>query len=117
MASASSTRWLWLPRTPQEPGLGVSGRDLSDTLFCGETATSTWAVRAQIVQPGLAGSHGPPVSTLAPLFAAALLGTAGPFYVGLAAAIGAGISVGFAETLSDNGSLTDRHPDRHRARK
>src|SRR6266478_2780424 len=53
------------------------------------------------------------VSTLAPLFAAAFAThqTWPTFLVGLAAAIGAGISMGFAEALSDDGSLTGRgHP-------
>ena len=53
------------------------------------------------------------VSTLAPLFAAAFAthNTHSTFLVGLAASIGAGISMGFAEALSDDGSLTGRgHP-------
>ncbi len=50
------------------------------------------------------------VSTLAPLFAAALATQNNPdtFKVGLAASVGAGISMGFAEALSDDGSLTGR---------
>jgi rubrerythrin len=67
----------------------------------------------QIVQPGLAGLMDGSVSTLAPLFAAAFA-TRNPhdaFKVGMAAAVGAGISMGFAEALSDDGSLTGRgHP-------
>ena len=67
----------------------------------------------QIVQPGLAGLMDGSVSTLAPVFAAALA-THMPwdaFLVGLAASVGAGISMGFAEALSDDGSLTGRgHP-------
>jgi rubrerythrin len=64
----------------------------------------------QIVQPGLAGLMDGSVSTLAPLFAAAFAthDTWETFLVGLAAAVGAGISMGFAEALSDNGSLTGR---------
>jgi len=64
----------------------------------------------QIVQPGLAGLMDGSVSTLAPLFAAAFAthGSWPTFLVGVAAAIGAGISMGFAEALSDNGSLTGR---------
>src|SRR5262252_4961666 len=67
----------------------------------------------QIVQPGLAGLMDGSVSTLAPVFAAASLtrNTHTAFAVGLAASIGAGISMGFAEALSDDGSLTGRgHP-------
>jgi rubrerythrin len=64
----------------------------------------------QIIQPGLAGLMDGSVSTLAPLFAAAFAthNSWETFLVGLAAAIGAGISMGFAEGLSDNGSLTGR---------
>jgi rubrerythrin len=64
----------------------------------------------QYVQPGLAGLMDGSVSTLAPLFAAAFAThhTWETFLVGLAASIGAGISMGFAEALSDDGSLTGR---------
>jgi erythrin-vacuolar iron transport family protein len=64
----------------------------------------------QYVQPGLAGLMDGSVSTLAPLFAAAFA-TQRPwdaFLVGMAASVGAGISMGFAEALSDDGSLTGR---------
>ena len=67
----------------------------------------------QIVQPGLAGLMDGSVSTLAPVFAAALAtrDSWDAFLVGLAASAGAGISMGFAEALSDDGSLTGRgHP-------
>jgi rubrerythrin len=67
----------------------------------------------QIVQPGLAGLMDGSVSTLAPLFAAAFATRSShdAFLVGLAASTGAGISMGFAEALSDDGSLTGRgHP-------
>ena len=67
----------------------------------------------QVVQPGLAGLMDGSVSTLAPLFAAALATrhSRDAFLVGLAASVGAGISMGFAEALSDDGSLTGRgHP-------
>jgi rubrerythrin len=64
----------------------------------------------QIIQPGLAGLMDGSVSTLAPLFAAAFATRDSwqSLLVGLAAALGAGISMGFAEALSDNGSLTGR---------
>ena len=64
----------------------------------------------QYVQPGLAGLMDGSVSTLAPLFAAAFATHHNweTFLVGLAASIGAGISMGFAEALSDDGSLTNR---------
>ncbi len=67
----------------------------------------------QIVQPGLVGLMDGSVSTLAPLFAAAFAthNSFEAFIVGMAAAVGAGISMGFAEALSDDGSLTGRgHP-------
>jgi rubrerythrin len=67
----------------------------------------------QIVQPGLAGLMDGSVSTLAPLFAAAFAthSTWQTFLVGLASSVGAGISMGFAEALSDDGALTGRgHP-------
>ena len=67
----------------------------------------------QIVQPGLAGLMDGSVSTLAPVFAAAFAthNSNDAFLVGLAASAGAGISMGFAEALSDDGSLTGRgHP-------
>src|SRR5262252_168769 len=67
----------------------------------------------QIVQPGLAGLMDGSVSTLAPVFAAALAtqDSWATFLVGLATSASAGISMGFAEALSDDGSLTGRgHP-------
>ena len=64
----------------------------------------------QVIQPGLVGLMDGSVSTLAPLFAAAFAtrSTFSTFLVGLAAAVGAAISMGFAEALSDDGSLTGR---------
>ncbi len=67
----------------------------------------------QVIQPGLAGLMDGSVSTLAPLFAAAFATHVSwdAFRVGLAASLGAGISMGFAEALSDDGTLTGRgHP-------
>lgn len=67
----------------------------------------------QIVQPGLAGLMDGSVSTLAPVFAAAVAtrNSWDAFLVGMAASLGAGISMGFAEALSDDGTLTGRgHP-------
>ncbi len=64
----------------------------------------------QIIQPGLVGLMDGSVSTLAPVFAAAFAtkNSWAAFLVGLAASVGAGISMGFAEALSDDGSLTGR---------
>jgi rubrerythrin len=78
-----------------------------------ETARQKRLFVLQVVQPGLAGLMDGSVSTLAPLFAAAFA-THSSFQtllVGLAASLGAGISMGFAEALSDDGSITGRgHP-------
>lgn len=62
------------------------------------------------VQPGLAGLMDGSVSTLAPVFAAAFAtgSTWQTFLVGLAASVGAGISMGFTEAASDDGKLTGR---------
>jgi len=67
----------------------------------------------QVIQPGLAGLMDGSISTLAPLFAAAFAtqNSWATFLIGIAASVGAGISMGFAEGLSDDGSLTGRgHP-------
>ncbi|HEV3299182.1 MAG TPA: ferritin family protein [Planctomycetaceae bacterium] len=75
-----------------------------------EHATQQRMFVLQVIQPGLAGLMDGSVSTLAPLFAAAFAtkDTWNTFLVGMAAAVGAGISMGFAEALSDDGSLTGR---------
>jgi rubrerythrin len=75
-----------------------------------EAATERRLYLLQVVQPGLAGLMDGSVSTLAPLFAAAFATRDSwkTFLVGLAASLGAGISMGFAEALSDDGSLTGR---------
>jgi len=75
-----------------------------------EAATRKRLFVLQVIQPGLAGLMDGSVSTLAPLFAAAFAthDSWQTFLVGLAAGIGAGISMGFAEALSDDGSLTGR---------
>jgi rubrerythrin len=88
---------------------------IAETLEAAEPSAEDAAARQrlfvlQVIQPGLAGLMDGSVSTLAPLFATAFatrdhLAT---FLVGLAASLGAGISMGFAEALSDDGSLTGR---------
>lgn len=64
----------------------------------------------QVIQPGLAGLMDGSVSTLAPIFATAFATHSSHtvFLVGLAAAVGAGISMAFSEGLSDDGTLTGR---------
>jgi rubrerythrin len=79
----------------------------------GHAAEKTEAHRQFVltyVQPGLAGLMDGSVSTLAPVFAAAFAtgDTWQTFLVGLAAAVGAGISMGFTEAASDDGKLTGR---------
>ena len=75
-----------------------------------EPPPATHAHVLQVVQPGLLGLMDGSVSTLAPLFAtAALTGrTESAFLVGLAASVGAGISMGLAEALSDDGQISGR---------
>ncbi len=83
---------------------------LSPDVRAAEDRTRQRMFVLQYVQPGLAGLMDGSVSTLAPLFAAAFATHQNwqTFLVGLAASIGAGISMGFAEALSDDGSLTGR---------
>ena len=88
----------------------LSERILTDSARATEDAASKRAFMLQYVQPGLAGLMDGSVSTLAPLFAAAFAthNTWQTFLVGIAASVGAGISMAFAEGLSDDGSLTGR---------
>jgi erythrin-vacuolar iron transport family protein len=83
--------------------LGADGRDA-------EKAETHRQFLLTYVQPGLAGLMDGSVSTLAPVFAAAFAtgSTHQTFLVGLAAAVGAGISMGFTEAASDDGKLTGR---------
>jgi rubrerythrin len=75
-----------------------------------EDETARRVFLLQYVQPGLVGLMDGSVSTLAPVFAAAFAthNTWETFLVGMAASVGAGISMGFAEAASDDGSLTGR---------
>jgi hypothetical protein len=81
----------------------------TDAVRVGDEAAQR-AFVLQYVQPGLAGLMDGSVSTLAPLFAAAFAthNTWQTFLVGIAASVGAGISMAFAEALSDDGALTGR---------
>src|SRR5580765_3248046 len=88
-------------------------KHLTQSAKAAEEASHKKLFLLQIVQPGLAGLMDGSVSTLAPLFAAAFAthNSWDAFRVGLAASLGAGISMGFAEALSDDGTLTGRgHP-------
>jgi rubrerythrin len=86
------------------------GENIAPSARAAEDETSRRVFVLQYVQPGLTGLMDGSVSTLAPLFAAAFAthNTWATFLVGLAAAVGAGISMAFAEALSDDGSLTGR---------
>jgi rubrerythrin len=88
----------------------LTAKNLTEKARTKEDATAERAFMLQYIQPGLVGLMDGSVSTLAPIFAAAF-STHNPhaaFVVGAAASIGAGISMGFAEALSDDGSLTGR---------
>jgi erythrin-vacuolar iron transport family protein len=86
------------------------GKEITPGERAAEDETARRMFVLQYVQPGLAGLMDGSVSTLAPLFAAAFAthNTWSTFLVGLAAALGAGISMAFAEAMSDDGSLTGR---------
>jgi rubrerythrin len=88
----------------------LSDRILTKDARAKEDETARRMFLLQYVQPGLAGLMDGSVSTLAPLFAAAFAthSTWETFLVGMAASVGAGISMGFAEAASDDGSLTGR---------
>ncbi len=86
---------------------------ISETAKVEERETARRSFVLRIVQPGLVGLMDGSVSTLAPVFAAAFAtrDSWDTFLVGMAASVGAGISMGFAEALSDDGTLTGRgHP-------
>jgi hypothetical protein len=88
----------------------LTEQNLPDSVRAHEDAHARQAFVLRVIQPGLAGLMDGSVSTLAPVFAAAFASnnTWETFLVGMAASVGAGISMGFAEALSDNGSLTGR---------
>lgn len=88
----------------------LRGENLPENVRAREDAHAHRSFLLRVIQPGLVGLMDGSVSTLAPVFAAAFA-SGKPweaFLVGMAASIGAGISMGFAEALSDDGSLTGR---------
>jgi erythrin-vacuolar iron transport family protein len=110
-----SVRQLLIELAEAEAGHESLAHKLSQTILTPgarekEDETSRRMFMLQYVQPGLAGLMDGSVSTLAPLFAAAFAthNTWATFLVGMAASVGAGISMAFAEALSDDGSLTGR---------
>ncbi len=88
----------------------LSAQNLPDGVRIAEDQQAKQAFMLKYIQPGLVGLMDGSISTLAPIFAAAFSTHNGwdAFLVGAAAALGAGISMGFAEALSDDGSLTGR---------
>jgi rubrerythrin len=113
-ATDAGIRQLLDDLAAEERHHALSARQLGQAqLSAAETAHEKRRFALQVIQPGLAGLMDGSVSTLAPLFAARFAtGDSGKtFLVGLAASVGAGISMGFAEALSDDGTLTGRgHP-------
>jgi erythrin-vacuolar iron transport family protein len=88
----------------------MAAKHLSDDTKDKEDESASRRFVLQIVQPGLVGLMDGSVSTLAPVFAAAFgtHNTWNAFQVGMAASLGAGISMGFAEALADDGKLSGR---------
>lgn len=90
--------------------MSLEAQEVSKKETTSENASSEAEFVLQKVQPALLGLMDGSVSTLAPLFAAAGLthNSGKAFFVGLAASVGAGISMGLAEALSDDGAVTGR---------
>jgi erythrin-vacuolar iron transport family protein len=114
-ARDASVRQLLLELAEAEAGHENLAHKLTEQILttrarATEDETAHRAFVLQYVQPGLAGLMDGSVSTLAPLFAAAFAthNTWQTFLVGIAASVGAGISMAFAEGISDDGSLTGR---------
>jgi rubrerythrin len=114
LASDAGIRQLLGDLAEEERNHANAAGQMADAGLSSDDATQEKRLFAlQVIQPGLVGLMDGSVSTLAPLFAAAFsTHKSGPtFLVGLAASLGAGISMGFAEALSDDGTLTGRgHP-------
>src|SRR5215207_493116 len=114
-AADVSVRQLFTHLAEVERGHERRAEELSETHLTKDTQAAEESARRrafvlQYVQPGLAGLIDGSVSTLAPLFAAAFAthNNWETFLVGMAASVGAGISMGFTEALSDDGSITGR---------
>jgi erythrin-vacuolar iron transport family protein len=91
----------------------IADEELTEEARMGEAQTSRRSFILRYVQPGLTGLIDGSISTLAPIFAAAFAthNTWQTFLVGIAASVGAGISMAFAEALSDDGEISGRgHP-------
>ena len=114
-ATDVSVRQLFTHLAEVERGHERRAEEIAEThLTAGDRAAEESARKRafvlQYVQPGLAGLIDGSVSTLAPLFAAAFATHSNweTFLVGMAASVGAGISMGFTEALSDDGIITGR---------
>ena len=91
----------------------LSEDEITDDVKTSEAHAERRAFVLQYVQPGLTGLIDGSVSTLAPIFAAAFAtqNTWQTFLVGMAASVGAGISMGIAEAMADDGMISGRgHP-------
>jgi hypothetical protein len=96
------------PRVPQTSSVVQQDAGFANTLLR-HIETDEQAFVLQYVQPGLVGLIDGTLSTLAPIFAVALLSSShAALLVGLATALGAGISMGLSEALSDDGGQTGR---------
>src|SRR5919107_238346 len=114
-ATDVSVRQLFTQLAEVERGHERRAEQITETYLTKDTQAAEESARRrafvlQYVQPGLAGLIDGSVSTLAPLFAAAFATQHNweTFLVGLAASVGAGISMGFTEALSDDGAITGR---------
>jgi rubrerythrin len=114
-ATDVSVRQLFTHLAEVERGHERRAEEIAETHLTRDTKATEESARRrafvlQYVQPGLAGLIDGSVSTLAPLFAAAFATQHNweTFLVGLAASVGAGISMGFTEALSDDGIITGR---------
>lgn len=113
--SDAATRKLLGDLAAAEAGHTDKANELTDKHLDGDSKTEEErAAHRQFVltwvQPGLAGLMDGSVSTLAPIFAVAFAtqDTWTTFLVGLAASVGAGISMGFTEAASDDGQISGR---------
>ncbi|MEK7801051.1 MAG: ferritin family protein, partial [Pseudomonadota bacterium] len=97
-------------RGHEAKAIAIERKNVSEDIKEEEHALSHRLFVLQIVQPGLAGLIDGSVSTLAPIFAAAFAthNSHDAFLVGVAASIGAGISMGLTEAMSDDGAITGR---------
>lgn len=97
-------------RDHEAKAIEIERKKVSDTDRASEAEVSKRLFVLQVVQPGLAGLIDGSVSTLAPIFAAAFAthNSHDAFLVGMAASVGAGISMGLTEAMSDDGAITGR---------